>query len=187
VMESYCNQIKGHYVSVWRVNPTVRRWEKGPIWELPSSFCVLEFPPSAKRELWTYATCCMSQPEDSELIELHLFGHSQYEPLVELLTVVAHYHHTSCRLGLNDTVNFGRPWMNNSRCDYGMISLPYLDGPELENFSLANVEKQAKFYWLIPITHQEREYKMKKGLEALESRFEQVNFDYADPHRSSVV
>jgi hypothetical protein len=65
-----------------------------------------------------------------------------------------------------------------------LISLPYLDGPKLE---WAEIESRSvRFLWVIPITADEVAYKQNKGIQALEERFEQAHFDYADPSRSSV-
>ncbi len=66
------------------------------------------------------------------------------------------------------------------------MSLPYLDGPRLENLELAS-GKTVKFYWLVPITPAEVSYKKKHGLEELELQFERANFHYSDPGRVSVV
>jgi hypothetical protein len=41
--------------------------------------------------------------------------------------------------------------------------------------------------WLLPITAEERAYKIEAGLEALEQKFETTSFDYTDPLRASVV
>jgi hypothetical protein len=129
----------------------------------------------------------MSQPADAERLELHLFSPTQADSHVELLTVVAHYHRTGSSLGLGHTVNFGRPWLPHSKCKYGLISLPYLDGPDLENYTCKSVGEEIRFLWLIPITKRERDYKTQNGLEALEARFEEAQFDYLDPSRRSVV
>lgn len=105
--------------------------------------------------------------------------------MVELLYFTAHYHRTGAELGLWHTVNFGRPWLVGSNCQYGFISLPYLDGPSLEN--LQTEHSVAKFYWLIPVTSAEVEYKKMNGIEALEGRFERWKLDYANPLRKSTV
>lgn len=135
--------------------------------------------------MWTYATCCMSQLEDDEPIELHLFSFQKDEGLIELLTSIAYYHRQTDRLGLNHSVNLGKPWQHASQCTYGFISLPYLDGPALENFKTN--KKEIKFYWLIPITQKEAEYKSKNGSEALEGKFEESEFDYINSGRESLI
>jgi len=174
-----------HYKKNWGVSGTARVWDKGPREELPEEFVVLEFAPTSKRSMWTYATACMSQPDDESPIELHLFSPQSSQAHVELLTAIAHYHRHDAQLDLGHTVNFGRPWMPGSQCDHGLISLPYLDGPDLENLSLDDIA--VRFLWLIPITKNELEYKKKNGLEALEEEFDKQKFNYLDPLRDSIV
>lgn len=120
-------------------------------------------------------------------VDLHMFSAVQNDSILELLTIAAYYHSTENRLSLNHTVNFGRPWQGTSVCSYGLISLPYLDGPKLETLNSGNGNKTIACYWLIPITLQEREYKIKYGIDALEEKFEQKGFNYLDPERGSVV
>jgi len=105
--------------------------------------------------------------------------------LVELLTVCASYHRNGLPLGLHHTVNIGQPWLDNSKCDHGFISLPYLDGEELEIFSFGGQEIHC--YWFIPITEKERDYKVENGCEALEQLFEDKRFDYLNPNRDSLI
>jgi suppressor of fused protein SUFU len=184
--QTHFQLLVSHYERVWRRKVARRlRLPRGPLHELPTDFCVEEFGPCVWREMWTYASVCMSQPTETKGIELHLHSRSQSDSIVELLTVVAHYHRTSARVGLGDSVNFGRPWLEGSNCTHGLVSLPYLDGPLLENCFAGN--DVVKCYWLIPITAQEVAYKKQHGLEALEREFERVGFDYLDPLRDSVV
>jgi hypothetical protein len=186
---AYASAIDAHYTREWAAPIDRVRWPKGRIHELPPDFRVLVIPRST--EIMAYATRCMSQPEDDERLELHLFTRrgtarsvpAERDSLVELLTVVAHYHRTGQRLGLGHTVNFGRPWLEGSGCSYGLISLPYLDGPDLEWSEAPRI----RFLWLIPITEAELQYKKASGLEALEQKFEELQFDYLDPLRPSVV
>jgi len=186
-MTRYCQQITRHYASVWSNDPVEKRWDKGHVSELPTSFHVLELRPTSIRSFWTYATCCMSTVTDSSRLELHLFSPVQHEGHVELLTAIAHYHRTGSMLALGHTVNFGRPWLRGSSCDYGLISLPYLDGPRLEHLCTDNSEDDVQFLWLMPITESERDYKRVHGIEALEQQFDEVSVNYLDPTRQSVV
>lgn len=181
----YKKSITEHYIKVWNNTPFCRYWDKGPIHELPNDFCVLEFEPTNCRDMWTYATCGMSLPTDANPIELHIFTPERNDSIVELLTVVAHYHRTGSALNVGHTVNFGRAWWENSKCEYGLISLPYLDGPILEWSYFGSNKTQ--FLWLIPITSNEVEYKLHYGLDALEEKFEKINFNYVDPNRGSAV
>lgn len=114
-----------------------------------------------------------------------MFSRGESEEIVELLTAAAHYHRTGERLGVGHTINFGKPWQNNSLCDHALISLPYLDGPSLENLKIG--PKLVKLYWLIPITRAEVELKKSLGLDALEQKFEDEAFDYLNPTRPSVA
>ncbi len=181
---SYIEALTRHYERTWRKTADKRRWGLGPIADLPEGFCVLEFPPGQGRGMWTYATCAMSAEVDEMPVELHLFSLVQADDLVELLTVVAHYHHTGARLALGHTVNFGRPWLPGSACSFGLISLPYLDGPTMEIARAPALRLEVRCLWLIPITARELGFKKRHGLESLERVFDASGIDYADPYRS---
>jgi hypothetical protein len=145
----------------------------------------LEVRATPGTSLWTYATSCMSKQEDANPLELHMFSRHESEEIVELLTATAHFHRTGKTLGLGHTVSFGKPWQRESLCDHGLISLPYLDGPSLENLNIGS--KLLKCNWLIPITKAEVEFKKKFGLEALEQKLENNAFDYLNPDLPSVL
>lgn len=182
---NWTQTIEEHYLRNWKTSPELCPFNGGPIHELPTGFKVLAFPPHAGRSLWTYATCGMSLPQDEQRTELHIFSPRADDGIVELLHAVAHFHRTGARLDLWHTVNFGRPWLESSRCTFGLISLPYLDGPPVENLETAN--GIVKNYWLVPITQAELDFKKSAGIEALETHFEKACFDYSDPLRASVV
>ncbi len=181
------NRIKTHYNKNWHNGSVIMHWPEGPINDLYDDFCILEFPPSEFRDMWTYATCGMSNLQEEEPIELHIFSSIQDESLVELLTIIAYYHKNTSNLGLWHSVNFGRPWQGESICTYGLVSLPYLDGPDLENMYIPEVDNNLKFLWLIPITEDEAGYKDKYGVEPLEEKFEEKQFNYIDSNRKSVL
>lgn len=183
----YQNKILEHYISIWGDSFKIYLWDQGPFQKLPYDFRVLEFSPHGDRTIWTYATCCMSQPEDQQPIELFIFSEIQNSELIELLTTVVYYHRNTSKLGLNHTLNFGKPWQKESKCEYGFISLPYLDGPDLENLLIHETHKQVGFYWLIPVTKAEVDFKKKFGVEALEMKFDTPGFDYVDHARKSLV
>lgn len=187
MISDYCQWIVRHYETVWASSGRKRRWERGPIHELPSEFCVVEFSPSPSRNMWTYGTCCMSQPNDRLPVELHMFAPGASELHVELLTAVAHYHRTGRNIGLGDSVNFGRSWLPGSECGFGLVSLPYLDGPRIENLAISDLDVVTKCYWLVPITQKEVEFKKQAGVEALECQLEESHFNYLDPARKSVI
>lgn len=179
----YRESIQKHYESIWISGSTPRYWRKGPIGQLNPDFTVLEFAPRHDRDMWTYATCCMSSENDSRPVELHIFSSKQDPSLVELLTAIAYYHINDSKLDLHHTVNFGRSWQDNSECTFGFISLPYLDGPDLED----GLDKTVKFYWLIPVTEKEVELKKKYGIKELENKFEEEGLDYINPGRKSLA
>jgi len=177
--------IEAHYEKCWGTESDKTTWNHGPTGQLPPGFRVLVFAPNERHKMWTYATCGMSQQNDATALELHLFSPIKIESHVELLTVIAHYHVTGDYLDVGHTVNFGRPWLPESICDHGLISLPYLDGPRLE--WLEGPLQKIHFLWLIPVSASEVEYKKKHGLEALEYQFEKNKIDYLSSKRASVA
>jgi hypothetical protein len=177
--------IRRHYQSAWNIAGSSCPLPAGPIHDLPIGFSILRYEPHGNRSMWTYATCCMSQPADRSPIELHIFSPLASDLIVELLVATAHYHRTGHALDLWHTVNFGRPWLGGSACEHGFISLPYLDGPQLED--LRSGTSSAKCYWLIPVTNAEVRFKAEHGVKALEASFEEASFNYLDPKRPSAV
>lgn len=182
---SYGDRVRAHYEAKWSAKARVERWKQGPTHQLPSDFQILVFQPNARR-FWTYATCGMSQPDDDVRTEVHLFSPIETADHVELLTMIAHYHRTGARLGLGHTVNFGRPWLPKSACDHGLISLPYLDGPSLEQLEVED-GSVVSFLWLVPVTASEVVFATRHGLDVLERRFEEESFNYLDPMRPAVA
>ena len=184
-MNPYQQALLAHYVHQWGIQPAVLATERPSFHYVPATFRVLEFAPTLARTMWTYATCGLSLPEMPQLLELHLLSPQQSPELVDLLTAVAHYHQTEHTLGLDHTVKFGVPWLPDSACSCGLVSLPYLDGPSLEQMPYQSWVVQC--LWLIPITPAERAFKASHGVEALEDLFEQTSFDYLNLARPSVV
>ncbi|HEY1385426.1 MAG TPA: suppressor of fused domain protein [Dongiaceae bacterium] len=177
--------VESHYRSVWGVDAEPRQFSAGAIQRLPVDFIILRYPPHAERALWAYATCGMSQPDDAAPLELHMFSPRASPEIEELLVVTAGFHRTYATLDVGHSVNFGRPWLTESNCRHGLISLPYVDGPTLENLRIG--ETLVKCYWLIPVTLDEVNYKQLNGLEALEQTFERKSLNYWDPSRESTV
>lgn len=175
--------LERHYTAAWGRKVAVHRWPVGP--GVPERFGVMEFAPRDKTSSWVYATCGMSPLDDPEPTELFLLSPVPLESHVELLTAIAHYHQTGSRLGLHQTVSFGRPWIESSRCTCGLICHPYPFGPELE-FTEAD-GLIARVLWLLPITPGEREYKVATSVSALEDLFDSSPFNYLDPMREPVI
>jgi len=64
--------------------------------------------------------------QDDNLIEVFVFSPRQDFDQVELITVCASYHRNGLPLNIHHTINIGRPWLDNSKCDHCFISLPHL-------------------------------------------------------------
>lgn len=95
----YNQKLLEHYTCNWGPEYNVLTWPKGPYKDLGDHFRVLEFPPTAERNMWAYATIGMSGLHDEFALELHMFSGEQDETLVESLIVVAHYHRFGASLG----------------------------------------------------------------------------------------
>jgi hypothetical protein len=177
--------LEQHLAKQWGHHANKVKWPQSPHRKLPDSFTILEFPPTEQHSYWIYSTLGMSLGMAEDLIELHVFSNKQDSTLSELLTVTASFHRHGSTLGLHHTVNFGRSWQDASPCSYGFISLPYLDGETLEIFEWEG--SHLHNLWLLPITEQERDYKIENGWNALEELFENCELDYCDPNRKSCL
>ncbi|WP_343613764.1 suppressor of fused domain protein [Flavobacterium sp.] len=182
----YVEQLKDHYENYFGISGQPLILEKGPREKLHPDFFVLEFKPNDRHDFWVYCSVGMSlEREDDNLIELFVFSPQQDSSLVELITVCASYHRNLRPLNIHHTMNIGKPWLGNSKCDHCFISLPYLDGEEMELFSFNG--QIFHCYWLIPITEKERDYKIEEGCEALEQLFEDKQLDYLNPERECLL
>lgn len=185
-MSSWRDTLALHYHKKWGGEVTSAQITTGPVRDLPPDFCILKFAPTDDRKVWVYATAGMAQPGDKGAVEIHLMtGVPADEFLLDLVYATAHYHRTARRLTHGDTVYFGRPWLPNSLCGHGLASLPYLDGPDLENVTIE--QTPVRCLWLIPVTAPEVACVKNLGLEALEKRFEHNQVNFIDPYRKSVA
>jgi hypothetical protein len=183
---TYFAKLRQHFEGYFGLTGKLLTLGKGPVEKLHPDFYILEFPPNKRHDMFCYCTVGMSADRGDEMrIELVVYAPRSSMSLVELLTYCASYHRNNLPLNVHHTINIGQPWLDKSKCDHAFISVPYLDGEELEMF---NVEgKDVHCYWLIPITEQERDYKLEYGCEALEQLFEDTRFDYLNPDRSCIV
>lgn len=185
-MKTYITELVGHYEGHFGLSGKALKLEKGPTDKLHPDFFILEFPPNKQHNMFCYGTVGMSADRlDHNLIELFVYSPKADEGLVELLTICASYHRNGLPLDIGHTVNIGQPWFDNSKCDYGFISSPYLDGPKLGLFEYNSQEIGC--YWFIPITEKERDYKVEYGIEQLEQLFEDQQLDYLNPARTCLV
>ena len=184
--DNYIKELTQHYEHHFGIKGKDVTLKDGPVEKLHSAFRVFEFPPNKEHNFYCYCTVGMSVDRvDDSLVELVVYSLGPERSLIVLLTVCASYHRNGLPLNLGHTVNVGQPWLYNSLCDHGFISLPYLDGPKLEQFHFG--AQKIHCYWFIPITIQERDYKMKHGAEALEQLFEEKQLDYLNPNRKNLV
>ncbi len=173
--------IQQHCEKAFKSKATRLTFDKGPAHDLPEDFCVLEIAPIENRPVWFYVSCGMSFA-DANPIEIYLISPRQAVEHLELFYAIAHYHMTGEALDTGHTVNFGRPWMPRSTCEYGLLSVlnGEIDWAEIEG-------KNVHFLWLIPITLEERDFKIEFGLDALDERFADADVDCANPSRESAV
>ena len=118
------------------------------------------------------------------LLEFLVLADAQDPRCVEIVTMAAYYNRTQ-GLGVGHTLPIGEPWIEGSSCDHLLISKPYPLGPELEICNLAG--SHIHVLWLLPISKRECDFKVKKGLDVLEERFERAQLKYWDAFRPSVV
>jgi hypothetical protein len=184
--DKYSDNLRKHYEHFYGVKGNRLTLDKGPTWKLHPDFYVLEFGNNKRHNMFVYCTVGMSlDRSDENLIELIIYSPRQDNSLVELLTVHASHHRNSEPFNIHHTSNIGRSWLDNSKCNHAFISLPYLDGEELEIYKFN--EKVIHCYWLIPITEKERDYHIKNGCEALEQLFEDNQIDYLNPDRPCLI
>lgn len=180
----YQEALRRHYEACWGGPVDELVFERGPMRSSFPEFGVLRFAPTAQRGSWVYATSGLAVSTPG-LLELHVRARTAHDAIVESMTVVAHYHATGAALGLHHSVNLGRPWVPGSPCSYAYLSLPYVDGPALEDFAYAL--GPVRCLWLVPLTAEERDVKAARGVEELEQRFDAADPDLADLLRESVV
>lgn len=135
-----------------------------------------------------YATRGLSAVNREAPLELFLLAKREQaltnqSELLEALAAISHFHATGASLGVGHTVNLGRPWIPGSSCSHALVSLPYLDGPDLETGGGLSFE----CLWLVPITPGELAFKKVMGLEALESALEASGVDVVDFFRPAAL
>ena len=160
-------------------------WTVGPIREQNPHFRVLRVAPASSADVWTYVSVGgWAATEGDAGLEFVVCTATPEARAVELLAMTVSYNRGGV-LGLGHTVPIGEPWLPRSLCDSLLISLPYPFGPDLQTSHVG--DQHVDFLWLLPITEAERDLKASAGLEALESRFDDVGLEYWRVDRASVV
>lgn len=161
-------------------------WDAGPILSVNEHFRVLRIAPTKSDALWHYVSTggWAATADQDHGMELILSTATETPRAVELLAMNAYFHHGG-RLGLGHTVPIGEPWLPGSSCDHLLISQPYPFGPSLGQCHVG--DRHVDFLWLLPITEQERDFKVEHGQEELERRFDAACLRYWEVERGSVV
>lgn len=181
-----CSDIESHVRSFFKGHDTsAYRWNAGPIVETCPEFRVVSAEPGPRSKLWVYTSVGAALISPSKVpLEFCLCSRHEFPEAVELLAMTAYYHHKEV-LGVGHALPVGRPWQTGSQCNHFLVSLPYPFGPELEWCTAG--EDTVRILWLLPITEAERQFKVVKGQEALEARFDEIGLRYWEPRRKSVV
>jgi hypothetical protein len=151
---------------------------------------VVEVEPQDDGGIWTYVSLGASwvAPVDEPPMEFVLLAPEQSVRPPQLLRMTAWYHadpDPSHRLGWGHTLPIGEPWLDGSACDVLLVSKPYTIDPAFEVLNVGSTH--VHFYWLLPITESEQQYRAKHGLDALEDRFEETGLAYWNPLRRAVA
>ncbi len=180
--------VRKHLSSFWPTSHiTIRNWPKGPVAELGRDFVVMELSPTREsNNLWVYCTAGTGAAEsEANQHEFVLLSSTANERHVETLTMLSHYHRFESSIGVGHIVNIGQPWVEGSRSDRILLSLPYPFGPRLEWLKSDSLTIQ--FLWALPITPEEATFVRQNGAEKLEQRFDAAKLHYWNARRKSVV
>jgi hypothetical protein len=184
--KAYVKWLQRHYEDHFDIEGNRMLPGPGTNYLLHRDFYVLEIPPNNRHNMFAYCTVGMSADRlDENLTELFVYSPVANPALVDLMAHCAHYHRNRLPVRTHNTIGIGRPWLENSKCDHGFISIPWLDGRRLELFDFDGYAIRVN--WFIPITKDERNYRLKYGCEALEQLFEQKKIDYLNPARKCLV
>ena len=179
-VQDHCSRFfEGHEQSVWE-------WTQGPIGEVAPWFKTLRFAPGPKIGLWSYVSLGASllSTRAGRPLEFLLLTEHETPRAVELLAMIAHYHHEH-RLGVFNSLPVGQPWLDGATCDHFLVSLPYPLGADLEQCLLP--EGIAQILWLLPIKEAEARFKRRNGVDALEEKFDEAAIEYWRVDRESVI
>ena len=146
---AYNQKVLSHLQKFWKHHDIKGfTWALGRIVEeLPDSQ-VFQVIPNHADEPWVYVSSGIGPFLGQEFFIVSPFETPEHiETLAMLASASMHY---PDQFQLGKTVNIGRPWVEQSSFQHFLISLPYPYGQELEYMD------NVRFFWLLPITHQER-------------------------------
>lgn len=155
--------------------------------EIVPELRVIVVAPGPRSDSWAFVTagCWAAREVGGHGIEFVMTAHVRDQWFIDLMKMVAYYHCGGHGLDLQHSMPIGEPWVPGSTCDYLLISLPYLHGPDFEHCSLPG--GHARILWTLPVTAAEMEFRRLHGHEALEQLFDEAAIIPTDPFRASVV
>ena len=160
-------------------------WPTGPIRQQNPHFRVLRVAPATSADVWTYVSVGgWAATQENFGLEFLICTAAAEDRAVELLAMTVFYNRGG-KLDIGHTMPIGEPWLPRSECDYLLVSLPYPFGADLQTCHVG--DRHVEFLWLLPISEAERDLKASSGLEALESRFEEVGLKFWQIDRASVI
>ena len=176
----YNQTVLSHLQRFWKHHDIKRfTWALGRIVEELPDFQVFQVIPNHADEPWVYVSSGIGPFLGQEFFIVSPFETPEHiETLAMLASASMHY---PDQFQLGKTVNIGRPWVEQSSFQHFLISLPYPYGQELEYMD------NVRFFWLLPITHQERLFLDTHSVEELETKFDEAGIDYLDINRASTV
>jgi hypothetical protein len=179
-------ELRSHLESYFEREGRELTWPGAAASRAMPAFRVLEIPPNRETALWTYASigAFAGAGADDPPVEFILMMAKQTGRGVELMSMVAHYHHLH-PLALGHTLPIGEALLPGASCDAFLVSLPHPFGPSLARAPVG--VREVRVYWLLPITPPERRFVKTHGVEALEAEFERAPLQYWVPDRRSVV
>ena len=169
---------------------TLEQWKKGPVETLKilSRLRVAKLKPPAKMEP-NCAYCTIGTwelgDEKSSGFEFMMLTPFETPRATELLTMSANYHRAH-HLGFGHRFPIGEGWLEGSKCDHFLVSLPYTVGSDFEICQVSD-DHHIHIAWLLPITKAENDFARSNGVEALEQKFESIGLEYWNPQRKSVI
>lgn len=176
----YNQKVLSHLQNFW-INHEIKgfSWTLGKIVEELPDFQVFKVFPNHKNEPWIYVSSGMGRFLGQEFFIASPFETPEHIETLAMLASASMHHPDQFQLG--NTVNIGRPWVEQSPFHHFLISLPYPYGQKLEYMD------NVRFFWLLPITIQERFFLDNHTVEDLETKFDEVGIDYLDINRLSII
>jgi hypothetical protein len=189
VRDHLCRAIYDHVAAFW-LNSTIseERWEHGPIEKNIPGFRVLKLKSNQWDRPIIYATsgCFSVKAEEHVRHEFFLISPTEDIRHVETMTKLANFYaDKDYTLEVGTIVSIGAPWMEGSKCNNLLISIPYPYGPKLE--WLKTNDACVRFLWALPITEREAGFAELHGFFALEEKLDACKVNYLDIHRPSII